>query len=109
AREYPEGEFIGNHLYVVGGNHYVPSLSDYQVVPLVQRLYVPTYNAYLPLMRKGGLVDFDDNMSAARPLPFNFWYHGNFAQPNDFYDFYYFDLTEFSGISAQLHGIPSGS
>lgn len=109
ARAYPAGEFWGNHLYAFGGNHYVPSLNEYQVVPLVQRLYVPSERLFLPFIRRSGASDFDDNMAAAKGLPPNFWYGGNFNSTYDFYDFYYFDLNAFSGVSVQLRGIPSGS
>jgi hypothetical protein len=83
---------VGNYLYAIGGNHFVPSLSEYGVVPLVQRLYVPTYKLFVPRITNSGTVDFDDNMAAARFLPPNLWYVGDFAQSADFYDFYYFDL-----------------
>lgn len=109
ARAYPAGEFMGNHLYVLGGNHYVPGLNEYQVVPLVQRLYVPSHRIFIPFATRGGASDFDDNMGAAKGLPFNFWYGGNFNSTYDFYDFYFFDVPEFSGVSVQLTGIPAGS
>ncbi len=109
ARAHPAGEFVGNYLYALGGNHYVPSLGEFQVVPLVQRLYVPSHKQYLPIIQRSGASDFDDNMGAAKGLPPNLWYAGNFNSTYDFYDFYYFDLNEFSGLSVQLNTIPSGS
>ncbi|HRQ36287.1 MAG TPA: hypothetical protein PLD25_00025 [Chloroflexota bacterium] len=109
ARAYPAGEFWGNHLYVFGGNHYVLSLGEFQVVPLVQRLYVPSERVFMPFIRRSGTSDFDDNMGAAKGLPFNFWYGGNFNSTYDFYDFYFFDVPAFSGVSVQLRNIPAGS
>ncbi len=109
ARQFPAGEFVGNHLYAIGGNHFVQSLSEYAVVPLVQRLYAPTYKLYIPRISTSGTVDFDDNMAAARALPPNLWYAADFGQSTDFYDFYYFDLGAVSGVSVRLNTIPSGS
>jgi N-acetylneuraminic acid mutarotase len=109
ARAYPSGEFLGNYLYAIGGNHHVPSLNDYLVVPLVQRLNVPSVQLYLPFIRRGGALDFDDNMGAARGLPLNNWQGGEFTSSYDFYDFFYFDLPTASAVTVQLQGIPSGS
>jgi hypothetical protein len=109
ARAYPAGEFVGNHLYAFGGNHYVPGVNEYQVVPLVQRLYVPSREAFIPIMMRSGTVDFDDNMGAAKGLPPNYWAGGNFSSSDDFYDFYFFDLPAASAVTVQLQGIPSGS
>ncbi|MCL4263274.1 MAG: pre-peptidase C-terminal domain-containing protein [Anaerolineae bacterium] len=109
ARAYPAGEFWGTHLYAFGGNHHVPSLDEFQVVPLVQRLYVPHEKQFIPLIRRSGASDFDDHMGAARGLPPNFWYGGNFNSTYDFYDFYFFDLSAFSGVTIQLDDIPAGS
>lgn len=109
ARAFPGGEFWGNHLYAIGGNHSVPSLDEYQVVPLVQRLYIPSYKLYFPYVAKSGVQDFDDNMGAAKGLPPNVWAGGNFSDSRDFYDFYYFDLPAVSGVTVRVQNIPSGS
>jgi len=109
SRAYPAGEFVDNHLYVFGGNHYVPGISEYQVVPLVQRLYVPSLQLFMPIVIRPGYVDFDDNMGAAKGLPPNNWVGGNFSSSYDFYDFYYFDLPMASAVTVQVQGIPSGS
>ena len=79
------------------------------MVPLVQRLYVPSERVFLPLIRRSGTSDFDNNMGAAKGLPFNFWVGGNFNSTYDFYDFYFFDVPAFSGVSVQLRNIPAGS
>lgn len=109
ARAYPRGEFAGEYLYAIGGNHANPSLNNYEVVPLVQRLKISPVTIYLPLVRSSGVEDFDDNMAAAKGLPLNYWAAGSFNQSTDFYDFYFVDLPTAGGVSVRLNNIPGDS
>ena len=105
ARAFPEGQFIGNYLYVIGGHDTI----DFFVTPLVQRLLALGRTLYLPIVMKGGANPFNDNFSAAQRLNFNVAQTHQFNDSFDFFDAFYFDQTSTDFITARLSQIPSGS
>lgn len=104
ARAFPEGQFIGNYLYAIGGY----DTTNYFVTPLVQRLLALGQNAYLPTILNGGST-FNDNFSVAQRLVPNLPQTHQFNDSFDFFDAYYFDQTSTSLVTTRLSQIPSGS
>jgi N-acetylneuraminic acid mutarotase len=104
ARIWPRGEAIGNHLWAVGGN-----TPDNLVLPLVERLFIPTHELFLPFAAKAGPGAPDDTFGQARPLPLNWPQQHNFDNSNDYFDVFYFDLASRTDVTVRLTQIPSGS
>ncbi|MFQ5399532.1 MAG: kelch repeat-containing protein [Anaerolineae bacterium] len=107
ARGWPRGVFAGSWLWAIGGN----SMPESQVMPLVEKLFVPTHEQLLPFIAR----DFnaanqpDDTFAAARPLALNQAQLQNFDNLNDFYDVYVFDLTSTTAVTVKLTQIPADS
>ncbi len=104
ARAFPEGEFIGNYLYAIGGY----STIDFSVTPLVQRLLVLGKSYYLPTIMNGDGGQ-NNNFSAAQRLAVNVPQFHHFTDSFDFFDAYYFDQSNTSTVTIRLSQIPSGS
>ncbi len=104
ARGWPRGVLAGNSLWVFGGN----SEPDKQVLPLVEKLFVPISQIYMPVVF-GIKGNADDTMAQARPLTLNQAQQHNFDTPLDFFDVYYFDLAATTAVTIQLSQIPLGS
>ncbi|MEZ4595139.1 MAG: hypothetical protein R3D55_28945 [Chloroflexota bacterium] len=104
ARAFPEGQFIGNYLYAIGGY----DTTDYFVTPIVQRLLALGQNTYLPTVLNGG-NPFNDNFSVAQRLVANVPQTHQFNDSFDFFDAYYFDQSSSSLVTTRLSQIPSGS
>lgn len=104
ARAFPEGQFIGNYLYAIGGYN----TTDYLVTPTVQRLLVLNQTDYLPIVNAGGAA-FNDNFNAAQGLLFNVPQTHQFNDSFDFFDAFYFDQPSASIVTVRLSQIPSGS
>jgi len=103
ARAFPEGEFIGNYLYAIGGYDTI----DYFVTPLVQRLLALGKMNFLPVVQNGG--GQNNNFSTAQRLTFNVAQVHQFTDSLDFFNAYYFDQPSVSAITVRLSQIPSGS
>lgn len=104
ARAFPEGQFIGNYLYAIGGY----DTTDYFVTPTVQRLLALGQSQYMPLILNGPKL-FNDNFSVAQGLTFNAAKTNHFVDSFDFFDAYYFDQPNASIVTVRLSQIPSGS
>lgn len=104
ARAFPQGEFIGNYLYAIGGF----SKIDFSVTSLVQRLLVLGQSNYLPIVINGDGGQ-NNNFSTAQRLVFNVAQFHHFTDSFDFFDAYYFDQPNTSIVTVRLNQIPSGS
>lgn len=112
ARVWPRGERLGDHIYAIGGSHFAPALAsptNFAAIEVVQRLFVPKSQLFAPAMFASGVDVFDDNLEAARALPLDFWFNGDFQESTDFYDFFRFHLNVATPVSIQLNSIPSSS
>lgn len=105
ARAFPEGQFIGNYLYAIGGYDTI----DYFVTPIVQRLLALDEANYLPVVIDGSANPFNDNFNAAQPINFNVAQVHQFNDSFDFFDAFYFDQPSTSLVTVRLSQIPTGS
>lgn len=105
ARAFPEGQFIGNYLYAIGGHDTV----TYFVTPVVQRLLALGKANYLPVVMDSGTNPFNDNFGAAQPIKFNAAQIHQFNDSFDFFDAFYFDQPNTSIVTVRLSQIPTGS
>lgn len=105
ARAFPEGQFIGNYLYAIGGHDTV----TYFVTPVVQRLLALGKANYLPVVMDSGTNPFNDNFGAAQPIKFNVAQIHQFNDSFDFFDAFYFDQPNTSIVTVRLSQIPTGS
>ena len=107
ARSWPRGGFVGNHLWVAGGN-LVANNVESGVLSLVERFYVPPLHFYLPFLQ-GPPVDpatINNTFTLAQHLPLNQPLFQNFAIPLDYYDTFFFDLPAQRVITIDLTNIP---
>ncbi|MEZ4517025.1 MAG: kelch repeat-containing protein [Chloroflexota bacterium] len=108
ARAWPVGAFVGNNLWVFGGNDYperrvISSFKRINVAPN----QVPLFNRLLiPFTTAGGGANF---LNSASPLALNAPATGRFTESDQFYNAYYFDWFEFGRASVRLTNIPSDS
>jgi N-acetylneuraminic acid mutarotase len=105
ARSYPEGQFIGNNLYAIGGN----DTTDYFVTPLVQRLLALGETVNLPVVLNGNGSRFNDNFGVAQRLSPNAAQIHQFDDSTDFFDAFYFEQSSSGIVTVRLSQIPSGS
>lgn len=105
ARAFPEGQFIGNNLYAIGGHDTI----DFFVTPLVQRLLVLGNTVHLPIVVNGNANFFNDNFSVAERLSPNVAQIHQFNDSFDFFDAFYFDQSSSGTVTVRLSQIPSGS
>ncbi|WP_420631393.1 Kelch repeat-containing protein [Candidatus Leptofilum sp.] len=104
ARAFPEGQFVGNYLYVTGGYDTI----DYAVTSTVQRLLLLGETNYLPIILDGA-NQFNDNFSVAQRLQLNVAQTHQFNGSFDFFDAFYFDQLSADFVTIRLSQIPSGS
>jgi N-acetylneuraminic acid mutarotase len=104
ARAFPQGEFLGNYLYAIGGHDTI----DFFVTPLVQRLLALGKTLHLPVILNGN-GSLNDNFSVAQRLIFNVAQVHQFNDSFDFFDAFYFDQPSTSTVTVRLSQIPSGS
>jgi hypothetical protein len=108
ARSWPRGGFIGNNLWVAGGNLVVDD-AETGVLPLTERLFISPHNTYLPFVR-GLPADpavINNSFSLAQLLPMNQPIFQNFATPLDYFDVFYFDLPVQRVTQIDLTNIPA--
>lgn len=104
ARAFPEGEFIGNYLYAIGGHDTI----DFFVTPLVQRLLALGKTYHLPVIMNGS-SSMNDNFSIAQRLALNVAQVHQFDDSFDFFDAFYFDQPSTDAVTVRLSQIPAGS
>ncbi|MFQ5419574.1 MAG: kelch repeat-containing protein [Anaerolineae bacterium] len=109
ARAWARGGFVGSALYAIGGNAMPESGGD--VLSLVEKVFVPSYELRLPIVYKNfnPAKGPDDVFADAQKVTLNSNKYQNFDNLDDFYDVYYFDLTQTTNITARLTNIPLGS
>jgi len=105
ARAFPEGQFIGNYLYAIGGH----DTDTYFVTPVVQRLLALGEANYLPVVMDGSANPFNDNFGVAQGIQFNAAQIHQFNDSFDFFDAFYFDQPNTSIVTVRLSQIPTGS
>ena len=105
ARAFPEGQFIGNYLYAIGGH----DTDTYFVTPVVQRLLALGESNYLPVVMDGSANPFNDNFGVAQGIQFNVAQIHQFNDSFDFFDAFYFDQPNTSIVTVRLSQIPTGS
>lgn len=105
ARAFPDGEFVGNYLYAIGGH----DTRDFLVTPLVQRLLVLGRELHLPIIMQGGANPFNDNFTVAVPLVPNVAQIHKFDDSFDFFDAFTFVQSSPGIVTVRLSQIPSGS
>lgn len=102
ARDWPRGDFVGESLYIFGGNTPI----ERRVISAVERLNISTrgaYNALIPLTLQ---VGSDNLLARATPLLIEVPATGNFTEPNQFYNPYYFDWPISGRAFIRLDNIP---
>lgn len=108
ARAWPRGGFVGQTLWVVGG-HRNTSFGDL-VINLVERLFLPLEDVYLPIVRHETIPgEPDDTFMEARRLIVGQTLFGNFYGPDDYVDVYYFDLSIPYSFTAILSNMQIGT
>lgn len=107
SRVWPQGVVVGNTLWVIGGS----AVRDgEQALPLVERLFLPSGNVYVPHI-SGNYDDFlrpDDSFETARPLAFGIPQSRNFDSQLDFYDVYVFNNPRPGSFTITLE-VPDGA
>ena len=90
GRVWVRGAFIGDTLWIVGGETIPGSL----VVPLVQSLFLPHRDLFLPFLRKPRVSVEPNNVFAeAEPLEIGVPEQHDFAGQEDFWDIYRFQVV----------------
>lgn len=108
ARAWPVGAFVGNDLWVFGGNDFPERrvISSFKRITMAA-FQVPLPNRILlPLSTAEGGSNF---LATASPLALNAPATGSFAESEQFYNAYYFDWFAFGRASVRLSNIPSDS
>ncbi|GJM42463.1 MAG: hypothetical protein DHS20C20_27450 [Ardenticatenaceae bacterium] len=104
ARAFPDGEFVGNYLYAIGGY----DTTDYFVTPTVQRLLALSQDNFLPTILANS-SSFNNNFSVADALYINQAQTHKFDDSFDFFDVFYFQQPDASIVTVRLSQIPVGS
>ena len=109
TRAWASGGFVGDVLWVIGGETAPGSL----VVNQVEHLLIPQFlseETYLPFLqgRFPGLEPHD-TFAQAVPLYNDVVRYLNFGNAEDFFDMYYFDLAIPQTVTLDLKKIPAGA
>ncbi len=107
TRGWPRGVFIGETLWVFGGETVTPTGN--KVVPLVQKLELPGGDMWMPIMHGAQIsaVEPNDTFALARPIGLFQTVEGDFSTEDDFFDFYRFQVTEPVPHTVHLTDIPA--
>lgn len=111
ARAWPRGGFVQNNLYAVGGNGVVQTGNNvqYPIVPSLERLFVATFETFMPIAQTPYTKRPDDTLKESLPIGFNQPVIGNFDTQLDYFDVYRFDLPTTDRIHIRLSEIATGS
>lgn len=109
ARAWPRGAFIGQGLWVIGGD-FLDFQAGVQALNLVERvrLFLPGEKTNLPLVARGRRYS-DDTLRGAVNLRLNQPQQPIFDGRTDYYDTFYFDLPTPRNVWVQLRNVPSSS
>lgn len=105
GRAWPRGDFIGNSLWVLGGEE-----ANARIVPLVENLTLPSL--YVPIIQhqmSDPHGEPNDTFADATQITLNQTVNGTYGSPTDFFDFYAVEVPTRRVITATLSGIPTGS
>ncbi len=107
ARAWPRGAVVGSSLYAIGGHN----LPTQQPLSLVERIFLPTNETFMPILFAdyGESTRADDHFGVAHAMAFNVAQYRNFDTLNDYFDVYYFDLTDLTAVTVNLTQVPSDS
>lgn len=103
GRAWPRGDFVGNALWVIGGEE-----SNARIVPLIEKLTLPSL--YSPIIaHQIGLShgEPNDTFVDATPIGIDQMLDSTFATVGDSYDFYAVYVPTRRVINATLTGIPN--
>lgn len=106
ARAWPVGAFVGNDLWVFGGNDFPERrvISSYKRITIPGNQVAQANRLLVPFTTAGGGSNL---LATASPLALNAPATGNFAEAEQFYNAYYFDWFEFGRASVRLSDFPS--
>ncbi|MFW5943435.1 MAG: Kelch repeat-containing protein, partial [Chloroflexota bacterium] len=109
GRSWPGGVFLGSTLWVFGGE--LLQDSDIRVVPVVQRLIIPTRSTWLAAILGGPKTTIEPNntLEEAVPVALNQEVWNNYSENDDFFDFYRFRVTDNARYQAEVTNIPAES
>ncbi len=112
-RLFPRGGFVGNNLWVFGGEEVSQG-----IVNLIERIElrnsygpIPPPAFYLPIMvnRWTAATDNADTFATARRLNLNEPQSHRFVGESDFVDVYYFDVPSYRPIAVKVSKLPANS
>lgn len=103
ARAWPRGAFVGNNLWVMGGNM---GGAVGPVLPMVEKLFLPRPTLFLPLVTTPDTPLPNDTLATAVPIWPNQPQFHTFDNNTDYADTYFFDLGENRTVIARLSDIP---
>jgi hypothetical protein len=107
ARAWARGGFVNQYLWVVGGHR--NTASGDLIINLVEKLFLPLEDTYIPLVRYiSSSGEPDDTFANARQLFKNQPQHGAFHSPDDYVDVYYFQVSTPSNFTAKLSNMADG-
>ncbi len=104
ARAWPRGAFVGDDLWVLGGN------SDGavgSVLPMIEKLSMPTPSLFLPAVFRPGNIASNDTLGTAWQLLLNQPQFHTFDSTTDYFDTYFFDIGVTRRITVHLSDIPT--
>lgn len=108
ARVWPRGGFVGNDLYVFGGNDFPERrvISAFERVTLSSNQVPLFFRLRLPFQASGGGDNF---LAYASPIAENSTVTGNFSESVQFYNPYFFDWLQPGRATIRLSNIPDDS
>ena len=110
ARGWLQVEWANDHFWAIGGEQ-TGSTNDSAPLPIVEKLYIPPENLFLPFTIKpnDGSNNSYDNFAQARGLALNVTQDHNFEGLLDFVDVFYFDLSSLRQVRVLLTQIPQNN
>lgn len=108
ARVWPQGEFIGNNLWIFGGNDFPERrvLSDYWFIPLTGSQVALPNRVLVPFTSYAAGANF---LNDASPIGVGGTATGNFRVSTQFFNPYFTDIFEYGRYTFLLSNIPSDS
>ncbi len=89
SRAWPRGAFVGDDLWVMGGNSDGPVGS---VLPMIEKLSLPTPSLFLPVLFSRTVAPANDTVATAFQLLLNQPQFHTFDTTTDYFDTYFFDV-----------------
>jgi hypothetical protein len=112
-RALAQGAFAGSDLWIFGGEMWggvVAGQRQIEVVPLMQALFVPSTNSFMPFFLHNVIsVEPNDVMATAWPLALNEPQWHDFAGQEDFFEFYSWTIPAAGRYEVVVSNIPANS